>query len=216
VHTALAIRALLVTGQKSNEISISNGLAYISENWKPDPSNYQGEIYDVDVGAGYNRIALTHDVDAELVLTLILADPYGLSTPLWDAVAGWVGSNHDGRWWERAGDPPSIWTIAPRARAALTLSTRLANTSSVVRWHQGTIAISKRNSVKNLIILTLEATRPKKSWIRAFIFLISLAVGAAIIALAVAGAVDAQAAILGICLPIIIFSWQFLGSQKQR
>jgi hypothetical protein len=159
VHTALALRALVSAGMAPDDRPIASGLSYIQQYWRPDSGAISVESYDCPVPEGYNKVALQHDVDAQVVLTLLMVDPWGLSAPLWDTAAAWVKQNSQGKWWEHHGGEPTLWTIVPRATAASALARRLPSSSSTVRWRRGTVAVCISANRWPLVQLTASTFR---------------------------------------------------------
>lgn len=160
VHTALAIRALLACGVPLSDACVVTGLAYIEKNWRAGESDEAHESYDATTGTGtYSRVALVHDVDAEVVLTLIEADPNGLRAPLWQAAAGWVEANRTGSWCEAIEPRPTLWTIVPRATAAARLADQLPAAHSVVVYRPHAVALASHGLRRAAFALFILAFR---------------------------------------------------------
>lgn len=210
VHTAFAIRALIGAGAPMGHKAVADGMSYLRAHWSPDPKAIQHEAYDFHVGPTYHRVTAVYDIDAEVVSAILAARPSGLDTALWDAVAAWVAFPGSGRrWWERDDDQLTVWTVVPRALAALRIARQYGPGTTTIRWRDDIVTFSAKRGWGPVLGMSLSAVRPSRAWQRAGIRIGCVAVTAAIVALAWSGHLDVQNAIVGVLLPLVLFALQF-------
>lgn len=216
VHTAMALRALVAARVPLDHQSAKLALDFLQKNWEPDPTAVQQESHDFHVGQSYHRVTAVYDVDAEVVLTTLSLGSNSLGTKLWDAVANWVARNENGQWWQREDDMLTVWTVVPRALASLRLAHQLGPNTAVVRWRKNIVAMSSTRGWGPVVRLSLSALRPSARWQRFSLGFICGIVGVSIIALAVLGKLDLQAAIVGVLLPLVLFVLQLPFPSRSR
>jgi len=207
-HTAMAIRALMATGLQADHPSVRRASDYIQKYWMPDAVAVQQESYDFHVGQQYHRVTAVYDVDAEVALAMLSISRDGLGTRLWFAVSQWVDRNDEGTWWKRTDDMLSVWTVVPRALVCMRLARQFGPSVKAVRWRNQVVVTSSTRSWRPLFGLCLSAFRPSRNWQRYIVGLMCISVGAAVAALALIGKLNAQTAVVGVFVPLAIFSLQ--------
>lgn len=216
VHTVFAVRALANVGSVGADKAIADGLKYICVKWNPDPRAFQQETYDFHVGTGYHRVTAVYDVDAEVALAVLNVRPNGLETKLWDAVSQWVQPVQRGeKWWERDDGQLAVWTVVPRAVVALQIARIYGPGTAIVRWRPQVVTVSSGRSWGPILTLCLSAIRPSRRWQRAVISMICIGVTLAVIWLAFAGHLDVQNAVVGVLLPLALFSLQLPSASRE-
>jgi hypothetical protein len=187
VHTALALRALLACGEPLDSGAVVRALKFISSQWVPGASEREHENYDLITGPEqqYARVALVHDVDAEVVLTLMEVDFPGLRAPLWAAAAAWALSNRQGAWHQKLGVQPTLWTVVPRALAATRLSRWLVGPKASVTYVAEAVAFTSVSTRRSLWLLLWEATRRMPFLLRVIAILLGASLAILTVVLAV-------------------------------
>lgn len=207
-HTAMAIRALVAGGLTGDHASLKRALDYIQKYWTPDPAAVQQESYDFHVGETYYRVTAVYDVDAEVALAVLSVSRNGLGTKLWSAVSKWVACNDAGTWWQRKDGMLTVWTVVPRALVCLRLVRQLGPNVTTVRWRDDVMIASSSRSWWPIFRLCFSALRPSRNWQRYIIGFVCVAVGAAVVVLALLGKLDTQTTVVGVLVPLALFLLQ--------
>ncbi len=209
-HTALALRGLLSLGLPPTDGAVARGIDYLKRRWTPDATAYEHERYEATVGNAYSRIALVHDIDAEVVLTLLEADPVGLTSKVWSAAAGWVELNRNRNWFRENGASPTVWTVVPRAHAALKLSRLTANAEAQVSYGDGAVAFCEPRRSGALLALAGSSLWSRRIQ-RGALAWVGIIVVAILIGLAVAGKLTLTELLLGVIIPVLLLAFSFVS-----
>jgi hypothetical protein len=216
VHTALAMRGLIGAGVGLSERSIERGLDFLASQWEPSLDATLVETYDATIGPGtYSRVSMVHDIDAEVALCLIETDPLGLRTRLWTCAQGWISANSDQKWWEHMDPAASLWTVIPRATAALSLANRIGTSESTVRWGASGFAATRTPNRRALIALVFLAFRTQPQWFRVLGVALFAAIGIACLVLFFLDIIDAAGLFIGLVVPSILAASQVLITRKE-
>ena len=213
VHTALALRALTAI-DGPEQLACTKGLEFLTREWPGISGSTVTETYDASMSSPksdqapsppkYNRVTLSHDVDAEVVLTLLSVDPLGSRVPYWAVVRRWVEKGANGRWPNPDDKSTTVWTVVQRANAAHELSLLIGPEDAEVRWNRSGIAVTTRAHRTSLAALAIDSLGFRSPWLRLSVFALSGVVAVMTLYLVLSAGWDASAIVAGVGLPAVI------------
>lgn len=141
-HTAKTVNALIKAGIKQDDPRIQLATSFIVKHWQPDPNNFSQEMYDVYAEPNYSRTIMEHDVDAEVVKTLLNVKPKGVNFKIFTAIKGFLTPYTKEGKLHPDGMEPSEWNIIPRATALKIFLDQMPTSSNGSAFTQDDLLIS--------------------------------------------------------------------------
>ena len=215
VHTALGLRALAaIDGPQQPECI--KALNYLATNWRQSSEFVDSESYDASTVSKdtYNRVILTHDVDAEVILTLLEVDPLGSTVPFWRVVDRWVGDNKSGGWLDTKNRSTTVWTVVQRAKVAQKLGALLGPDTTRIEFNDLGFAMTSESHRRTLVSLALSSFRVRTRWFRPSVFVLAVITASLTIYLRATSFWDWPDAIAGALMPLTLTLLATYGTER--
>ena len=164
----------------------------------------------------YNRVMLSHDVDAEVVLTLLAIDPLGVHVPYWVVVGEWAREGVTNEWPNPNDKATTVWTVVQRATAAHQLRLLIGSDTAEIRWARSSVAVTTRAHRRSLVALAVRSLGLQSPWFRRSVFTLSLLAAGMTAFLVSFAHWDTSAIVAGVGLPAVLSAIVALGTGDRR